>query len=125
MAMAFGGLLIFFLAQSIGLIVQLNEIFASEKAKASPGQFPLVILTIIVAVSLFLSTIFIIYEDLAKLANVESMDGQSASWNGILTTQMVSEVFLTVVLLVAINLLHRAETAIAFQQKYKPVISEK
>jgi hypothetical protein len=125
MGVCFGLLLVYFLSQSISLIVQLHDSLDTEKLKRVPGMIPLVILTVIVSVATFLSMIFVPYEDLAKLAGVSSMNGLTNTWQGILTTQMVCEIYLTVTVFAAIYLFYRTESAIAMAHDYRSVAYQK
>ena len=113
-----GGTLIYFLIQGVGLIVQLQEKFHGQKV---PGLGELIAIVILVSLSIFLRMIFVSYEDIAKLAKIQSMNAGTQEWQAILITDMVAEVFCSVVLMGSLYFIYRLENAVALSHVYRPV----
>jgi hypothetical protein len=65
--------------------------------------------------------IFVSYEDIAKLAKIQSMNAGTQEWQAILITDMVAEVFCSVVLMGALYFIYRLENAVALSHVYIPV----
>ena len=113
-----GGTLIYFLLQGVGLIVQLQDKFNGQKV---PGQGELIAIVCLISLSIFLRMIFVSYEDVAKLAKIQSMNAGTQEWQAILITDMVAEVFCSVVLIGSLYFIYRLESAVALSHAYAPV----
>ncbi len=81
----------------------------------------LIAIVIFVSISIFLRMIFVSYEDVAKLAKIQSMNAGTTEWQAILITDMVAEVFCSVVLMGSLYFIYRLENSIALTQMYQPV----
>ena len=122
MSAVYGCLLIYFLQQSISLLVQLQDAFQNNKIEAGiPGQSSLIAIIVLISVSIFLRMIFISYEDVGKLAKIESMNSGTNEWQIVLTIEMATEIFNALSVFAALYLIYRVESAVALCQVYTPV----
>lgn len=114
-----GCLLVYFITQGACLFETLQNNFHTEKS--FPGQTTLLWIITVVGLSLFLRMIFVSFEDLGKLAKIESMVAGTQTWQSVLVIEMVVEIFSAVSLMAAMFLIYRVETAVSLANAYRPV----
>lgn len=123
MSVTFGALLVYFISQGVCLFEQLQEKFPSEK-ESIPGQSSFIIILCLIGCSIFFRMIFVSYEDLGKLAKIESMNAGTTEWQTVLTIEMITEVFSAISVFAAIYFIHRVEVAVSLSHAYMPVDKE-